>query len=176
MRRTQRSRSGEVKTSIVSRGLGRGRMPWGEVVHTADWALRGESPDVDFEGRMELTQGEGCRSLLGIIGEQQCDTDVADTEHSGVSPRHRSQFAWNVWDGEERNLTAAARPYTDTEQTEKAPCFGVMKQSGNPAPRRSRATAWAGSGIKQDDLPSRASRLSIKICVDRYGHVLLLFR
>lgn len=63
-------------------------------------ALRGESPDVDFEGRMELTQGKGCRSLLGIMGEQQRETDVADTERSGVSPRHRSQFAWNAWDRE----------------------------------------------------------------------------
>lgn len=151
-------------------------MPWGEVVHAADGALRGESPDVDFEGRMELTQGKGCRSLLGIMGEQQRDTDVADTERSGVSTRHRSQFAWNVWDGEERNLTAAARLCTDTEQTEKAPCFGGMKQSGNHAPRFSRVTAWVGLGTKQDGLPSRASRLSIKICVDRYGHVLLLFK
>ena len=139
-------------------------------------ALRGESPDVDFEGRMELTQGKGCRSLLGIMGEQQRDTDVADTERSGVSPRHRSQFAWNVWDRVKRNLTAAARSYTDTEQTETAPCLGGMKQSGNPATRRSRATAWVGLGTKQDDLPSRASRLSIKICVDGYGYVLLLFR
>lgn len=175
MRRTQRSRSGEVKTCIVSRGLGRGRMPWGEVVHAADGTLHGESPDVDFEGRMELMQGKGCRSLLCIMGEQQCDTDVADTERSGVSPRHRSQFAWNAWDGVERNLTTAARSYTDTEQTETAPCGGEMMQSGNPAPRRSRATAWVGLGTKQDDLPSRASRLSIKICVDGYGHVLLLF-
>ena len=150
-------------------------MPWGEVVHAADGTLRGESPDVDFEGRMELMQGKGCRSLFGIMGEQQRDTDVADTERRGVSPRHCSQFAWNAWDGE-RNLTAAARSYTDTEQTETAPCGGGIKQSGNPASRRSRATAWVGLGIKQDDLPSRASRLSIKICVDGYGHVLLLFK
>ena len=63
-------------------------------------ALRGESPDVDCEGRMERTQGKGCSSLLGIMGEQQRETDVADTERSGVSPRHRSQFAWNAWDRE----------------------------------------------------------------------------
>ena len=77
-------------------------MPWGEVVHTADWALRGESPDVDFEGRMELTQGEGCRSLLGIMGEQQCDTDVADTEHTAECP-HGIAVSLRGTYGTERN-------------------------------------------------------------------------
>ena len=71
-------------------------MPWGEVVHAADGALRGESPDVDFEGRMELTQGKGCRSLPGIMGEQRRDTagrtrSVAECPH-GIAVSLRGAY------------------------------------------------------------------------------------
>ena len=71
-------------------------MPWGEVVNAADGTLHGESPDVDFEGRMELMQGNGCRSHLGIMGEQQCDTEwrtrsVAECPH-GIAVSLRGAY------------------------------------------------------------------------------------
>lgn len=172
--RTQCSRSGEVKTCIVSRGLGRGGCR-GARSSMPLTALRGENPDVDFEGRMELTQGKAA----AVCSVSWANSDAIKPGGHGA-PRSVPTASQSVCVGRmgrrgaqsDGCCTLIYRYGADGD----SPLPRCVKQSGNPAPRRSRATAWVGLGIKQDDLPSRASRLSIKICVDRYGYVLLLFR